>query len=352
MNITELSRCYGRESLALRSVMETMVDPSAMMPTNDYTFFSANMRHFLPVLHWKKHDQLFQEFKLQQGLNALDARYFDREYPLTVKYWDTFLSRILKQNGVIATYHFGAYQLINHLLLKAKVKFALLVAGDVVDSWQDRYPHLMEQMKQGECEQRFVLLNANTYGSLRKTYELLKEGFQLVIYVDGLEGVSKKHNNCIDVPFLGQRISVSTGAASLSFQLGCPIYPLIAFREESHIELRTREPFFPKVNSCKQEYTNWCTTDLFGFLSTYLMHAPAQWSVWPQLQRLLHDEEEVILPFADKNLNLNALNADKFGFLLENHHAGRKTFLMDKETYRLYSLTKEEFGFLSKEWYE
>lgn len=319
--------------------------------TNAYAYFSANLAHFMPLLGWDRHEQLYHQFREQHAINALEAQEMDREFPQQIVGWEGLRTKLTAQPGIICTFHFGAYQLINYLLLRDKLKFALLVGDEVLSSWDTRYPKLMEQMQQGEKEGRFQLLNADEQTALRRIYRLVQAGYLVVIYADGLTGTdTNKTKNRVRINFLGQRIHVPGGAATLAHGLQCPIYPLLAVRKEMEIVLETIEPIMPTVVSARADFVKTATTELFGFLSAFLMHAPQQWSVWTQLQRLLQNEQALIV-VDELNDDIQHLDKKRYGLLCEEK-AGNNYFLLNKCNYQLFNLNKVEYQQLLKAWFK
>lgn len=319
----------------------------AVESINAYAYFSANLKHFMPLLDWDSHRQLYRQFRENNALNALDVLFMDGEFPLPISGWEHLRDKLLNQHGIICTFHFGAYQLINYLLLRDKIKFALLVGDDVRSTWDSRYPNLMKQMQLGEKEGRFRLLNAGKAAALKDIHRLVQAGYQLVIYADGLTGTASA-KNLMEIPFLGQHIYVPGGAAALAHRLQCPIYSLLALRKEGEIALRSRDAISAPVGVPRTDFVRTATTALFGFLSAFLMHAPQQWTVWTQLQRLLLPGRGLI--YVDElHDDPRHLDRQQYGLIHQDTDEG-KYFLLDKRNYHLYGLQQKEYMDLFNEW--
>lgn len=321
----------------------------SMESVNAYAYFSANLKHFMPLLDWDKHRLLYHQFREYNARNALDVQFMDGEFPLPIIGWEHFRSKLEHQHGIVCTFHFGAYQLINHLLLRDEIKFALLVGDEVQSTWDRRYPNLMEQMEVGEREGRFKLLNASRPAALKGIFNLVKDGYQLVIYADGLTGAGTADTkNLVEISFLGQQIYVPSGTATLAQRLQCPIYPLLAVRKESEIVLEIREPIVSASDLSRTDFVRVTTTALFGFLSKFLMHAPQQWTVWTQLQRLLSPERGLIC-MDDLNHDTPYPDSQQYGLIHQDTDDG-KYFLMDKRNYQVYALKQKEYANLFNQW--
>ena len=316
---------------------------------NAYAYFSANLKHFMPLLDWGKHRLLYRQFREYNARNALDVHFMDGEFPLPIIGWEHLRSKLGRQHGIICTFHFGAYQLINYLLLRDNIKFALLVGEDVLATWDIRYPKLIKQMQLREMEGRFKLLDASRPAALREIYRLVRTGYQLVIYADGLTGAGTNDvKNLVEIPFLGQQIYVPSGTATLAHRLQCPIYPLLALRKGREIVLHTSESIASAVDLSRADFVRVTTTALFGFLSKFLMHAPQQWTLWTQLQRLLLSERGLM--YVDElDDDFSNLDRQQFGLIHRDRDDGQY-FLLDKRNYHMYTLKQQEYINLFNQW--
>ncbi len=330
----ELRYCVARNGIG---VVEAL---------NTYTFLSANLQNFMPTIPPDQHVVLFEQFQLAQHLNGKDTTYFVDQYPLPIHGWDSFLTELQRHPGIVCTYHFGAYQLINYLLIKAKMRFALLVAGEVKAKWHRRFPHLLTALQKAEEDGYFELLDANDRSSLRRLYARLAQGFLLLIYTDGLEGIhTRKREDLQSVSFLGQHIVVPKGAAQLSYTFGLPIHPLLALRRKEHIALITGERIEPDEGVLKKSYIQETTHRLFHFLEPYLHHWPEQWTNWPHIHGMLAEVGTL--------LNGNKWDGDPpedstaYGiYCLEDRY-----FLLRKHDYMSFVLEKEDFEMLFDSWH-
>lgn len=334
------------EALYREAEMALNLNTRDSEPLNTYTFLSANLSNFVPTMPHEQHWPLFEQYRMAQVLNGLDTTYFKAGYPLSIVGWDVYLRKLWERPGIICTYHFGAYQLINYLLIKNKLPFALLVAGEVKTQWSKRFPHLLTELRMAEENGLFVLLDANDSSSLRKMYKLTASGFRLLIYTDGLEGSkTAKEDQLQSISFLGQRIEVPKGVAQLSYTLDLPIDPLLALRRREYIELVSGRTIQPSRNVEKHIYMRETMRDLYGFLEPYLHHWPEQWTNWPLLHRLLSGRTELLgardgqdsLPHDDTAYGIYSL--------------GDQCFLLRKSDYVSFPLEQNEFDVLFDSWY-
>lgn len=320
------------------------------LPTlNTFTFLSANIGHFLPMLDSSTHLQIFQHYRYHKWLNGLDVACFADRYPLRVYGWPSFRRQIALRTGIICTYHFGAYQLINYLLIHAKIPYALLVAGHVKDTWAKRYPGLLEALEQARATGKFSLLDANDRGDLRKMYALAKAGYYLLIYVDGFEGmVAGRQGAAHSVPLLGQEVLVPMGAAQLSHTMRLPIYPVLALRRSGSIALKSFAALMPDSMDDRNTYTAMVMNRLYSTLSPFLMHWPEQWSNWPYLHNLASAESPLQGQLWPTLCGSPPTEQDRYGIYgLED-----RRYLLRKADMQAFPLAAEQFSTLLHSWYD
>lgn len=315
---------------------------------NTFTFLSANVYNFLPLLPYPQHFPMFRRFRFHQWLNGLDARFFKGKYPLKVNGWLSFQQRLLSKPGIICAYHFGSYQLINYLLINAKIPYALLVGPEVKQRWEEIYPSLVNALREAELKGRFVVLNASDKMMLRKVKILMEKGYHLLLYVDGLEGLNERqHQVSESIAFLGQHVKVPRGAAYLSHWLHVPLYPFLALRKAWTIELMQGDPIFPGITKDRDAYIAAAMTKLFSFLAPYLLHWPEQWTNWPQLHKMLLNP-----PFigGERWFNVDA-ECDTDAAAYGVYQVEDACFLLRKEDYRSFRLTPTDFDKLYRVWH-
>lgn len=319
------------------------IKSSDVLSLNTFGLISANLYNFLPQMPYTKHRFLYRDFKMNQWLHGIDTHFFQNEYPLPIDGVGDLMDKLNVQNGIICTYHFGVYQLIDSILLNSRNRFALLVGADVFNNWKERYPVLSKILDKAAKEERFVLLNAEASTSLRQMYRLVKQGYSIVVYVDGIQGVSQGlENQLIQIPFLGQQIFVPKGAAALSHYFGVPMYPVLALRRTNRIEFKVAHTIFPTLITDRQQYCVYAMREIFSFLSTYVMHWPEQWTNWS----LLHYFLKGILPLNRAIITGNTSDSQEYS-LIKFQAA---PYLMKKSDYKTFLLNDIDFECLLCQW--
>lgn len=253
-----------------------------------FDIISAQLDHFMP--HLERHEQLdfYNRFMLQSWMNAMDLKFFDRPHPWPIYGWEAFVNQISSKTGVIATYHFGAYQLITYLLNRDKVPFALLVADRIFNTWPTRNKELQDVLEQATNENRFVLLNAADRTALKSMYALKDKGFYLLVYMDGIEGIHSS-DSLAHIDFMGQHIEVPKGIAGLAHKLNLPLYPMIALREQGCVRIKCLSTIWPDSDSDRTVFAKDTMQYLYSWLEGYLTQWPEQWTMWAHLMAIRAD---------------------------------------------------------------
>src|SRR5690606_21186365 len=73
---------------------------------NEFTFFSANLEHFLPLVPLCQHIQLFRKSLSYHRLSALDLEFGTTGFLPRVTGWnDDWVNRLRERPGIIASAH-------------------------------------------------------------------------------------------------------------------------------------------------------------------------------------------------------------------------------------------------------
>lgn len=263
------------------------LNPSASSDMhNQFTFFSANLEHFLPPIPVGRHLELFREAVAYERLNRLDLPFAIEGYVPTLTGWDVARVEGLKRKpGIIACAHAGAHLLIGWLLARAGVPVALLAAGHSAKRlqllWRSaarRHPALALPH----------IINASSRTALRQLIGHAKAGSSLLIYWDGEEGGgggANKTDHRIQVPLLGQHLLLRKGIAFLAGKTGMPIYPTTAFRQKDGSVRICQSPEIEVSGGCVQEQVGYMMQSITAHFSSQLIHFPTQWNRWPHIHR-------------------------------------------------------------------
>lgn len=257
---------------------------------NAYTFYSANLTHFLPCIQPAEHWKLFRQTYQHLWLSHMDQAYFGGEFPVAIRGWDAVLAEKLRERpGIICTLHTGSYRLVNYLLARARIPYALLVSSRVM---QEQEMEIREVLKRLSPTNPIPVIEAERPSAALSILRTLRTGTNILAYLDGFEGTPLADRDKLTrVSFLGQHLWVRKGIPYLSHRAGVPLYPLLNFRDDDgsiHVfHGQTLEPGgFPR-----DRYVSYSLQCLFDVLGSSLIHYPEQWESWLSLHEHVSPEQ-------------------------------------------------------------
>ncbi|SEL24050.1 lipid A biosynthesis acyltransferase [Parapedobacter koreensis] len=309
---------------------------------NQFTFFSANMEHFMPMVPPSEHEVYFRGTMYHRRLSRLDLSYAAAGYLPTIVGWDAaWVDSLRQEPAIIACAHMGAHMLIGMLLAKAGAPLAVLVAEHLVPALTE----IWKTAARTDPSLRLPLIvDTGPKTSLRRLMNLAKSGVSLLVYWDGEEhGGKDDRQQAVCVPLLGQHIVLRRGIPFLARATGLPIYPLTAFRQQDgsvgvhhgrciRVEDYRGPDFF--------RYTMQAVVD--GFSSS-LIHFPAQWNKWTHLHRMVFPEHFFVESGKKLSNRYGILQGDDAYFLFARRDY-QAVALPQKEVDRLCDDAKKRTG--------
>lgn len=289
---------------------------------NAYTFYSANLTHFLPCIQPAAHLKLFRQTYQHLWMSHMDQAYFGGDFPIAIQGWDQSLADKLRERpGIISTLHTGSYRLVNYLLAQAGIPYALLVSSRVMQEQAPEIRAVLERLSPGNP---IPLIEAEQPSAALSILRTLRKGTNILAYLDGFEGTALADRGKLSrVSFLGQHLWVRKGIPYLSHRAGVPLYPVLNFRnDDGSIQVFHGQTLEPGGFS-SDRYIDRSLQYQFDFLGALLIHYPEQWEGWLSLH-------EHVSP-AHCHRRAGSLRKRFYGLLRLND----RRYLMNKRTYEL-----------------
>ncbi|TDS06562.1 lysophospholipid acyltransferase family protein [Sphingobacterium paludis] len=181
-----------------------------------------------------------------------------------------------KNAGIIATFHFASYRIIGKWLAASSIKFVLLVSGDVKDSQEAIFHEQIAGCLQDSSA--FYILNANDPRVILKIRTAIRQGYMVLIYVDGNVGGRKRKET---ITLLHSEIAVRSGVFDIAQMLGVPIYPIYADRGERSLMFNLVRPLSVCDGVAHGGNTGSAGAHrLYGVIKDRLAAAPYLWENW------------------------------------------------------------------------
>lgn len=230
----------------------------------------------------------------------------------------------------------GSFRMIGHYLAKNDIPFALVVSeggmqkeNELVDLKYDsqRIKHL-----------GFHLINANDKNSLLRINRELRDGKNILVYVDGNTGTGDDltSRNLISIPFLNQHIKVRAGAAFISYLSKSPIYPVVSTRQWKRVPcLDFFPPILPNKELNRQIFIEQAVSRIYKYLEKAVSKRPWQWETWLHL----HEHADIVNPIAEQISEPIITEGKK-----------KRLIRFNEEDYSFFSITGKYFLFRKRDY--
>ncbi len=348
---TNTIQAYGEATERIRHA-GSLLDPFATLERlKQFSFFSANLTNFLPLLDYSKHLHIYKDAYINQRLSLLDEQYFGEEVPLDVCGWeDSKIADLLDRPSIICTLHAGSYRYVTYLLTKSNVRFAVLISGQAVqkqgEGFKQRYADWYQ--RRGTVAE-LPIIDAENPRAIWEMIRLVKSGYHVVVYLDGFTGLPTPQKELQRVPLFAQHIFVRKGVSFLAHKLGLPLVPILCLRSKNAIEVVYDTPICPSSLPL-EVFSSLALTRVFAFFANQLVLRPAQWENWfflhHQLNTTALNKHMDTLFFEGMDEPETLPQPTHYG--LYTHHD--RFFLLEKWGYTSYELKQDYFDLIWSAW--
>lgn len=348
--VEELRKKYTPRSLLVYSTESA--DTSRVF-SNSLEFASANLHHLLPRVSFAGREPILTEALFSKACAELDeGNGFVLDHA-TVHDPAGWLALAREQPVIFCSFHYGSYRLINYLLARADLKFAVLASRDIWETKRARFLgyHTEAQRYFSKSLTRMDVVNVEAPSTALALTRKVRAGWSLLAYIDGdngVLGVGRHDSKMLRTTLLGQPLFARKGVAFLSHFLQVPVVPVICkITGLVEREITVHDPVYPlRESESRDAYCQAVTDRLYALLGEYLRTDPGQWERWFDIQTALDTDaiaanradaevtEEPGMPEAEILQHVLGFNRQRFGVV---QHAGQKA-LLDKDTYKLLSL--------------
>jgi KDO2-lipid IV(A) lauroyltransferase len=199
----------------------------------------------------------------------------------------------------------------------------------------------------------YRIRNTSDAGLLRKLFQDLRDGYSLLIYIDGNIGtnenktVPSKSDHLIEVDFLGCPLASRSGFAMLGYQSERPILPVILRRQNGTNFIKYFTPI--EAESLGREaFCKLACTNVWSHLARRLKHDSTQWESWRYIDlsydvSVFKDRFEIVKPIFTSGMPL-IFNRQRFVLSDRND----TPILYDRVGYRIIPINKSTYDVLRK----
>jgi len=259
---------------------------------------------------------------------------YDPKYKISTKIDISFS----ESTFIFATFHLGSYRIINNWLLSNGNNVVLIVDEEVYHTQKkhmfDAYSKLKRDFKNKKVMD-FRILNVKDRASIFQIKQYIKDGYSLVIYLDGNSGLNKKidfKKGFIPIDLFDQRINVKNGLDFISKFTKVSVIPVLSYRKNEITYLE----FYDIIPCTEVDITKKCYYYLEKLLITY----PTQWECWFYIHkwfdRSILTNKQVLSRVKHNDLRFNS---DTFIPFTRNNHY----FLFNRNNFTAFSIPQNHY---------
>lgn len=307
-----------------------------------YALTSSSLKRFLPHISVDSHKELYQQIVYNQLISAVEQ--FDENIAEQLKLHNApDFSSANKKPKIYATFHLGAYRILNNYLIKLGEKVVLIIDDSVYEDQKDQMLYAYEHLKKHTPNQNsdFIILNVKDKSSMHRLRKLIASGYSMVVYLDGNAGLQKEidfSKRYQQIEFLKQELYVKNGIDFIAKITKTDVTPVMSYRENDTINLK----FYDSISfNIKESIVGKC----YKYLENLLIKYPTQWECWLYMHKWFVRKKEDYTPPVEKDKN-RPLRFNKEVFIPFSR--GDNYFLMNRVNYTAYSIPKEHFTIFSK----
>lgn len=331
-----------------------------VLEANTREFASANLHHLLPEMPLREHPKIIDEILLHRLMAELDEESFFLLDNTRIEDPNEVLTKAKSSPVVFCTFHFGAYRLVNMLLISRGFDYLLPVEERIYAGQRSIFlDHSRAYQQHFRSTSQFTVVNAEEPTAALAMARKARSGWSLLAYLDGntgVQGAARKDAKMLKVPLLGRPIYARKGIAFLSHFLKLPIVPVFCeIMGQVERRLVFHEPIQPGgAETDRDAYCQTATEQLYALLGTYLKKSPSQWLGWLDMQMYLDldattplETTETMGTATDSEGNevvaqRLVFNHERFGFIVRD---GERV-LLDKLTYEFLSVPESVLAVL------
>lgn len=316
----------------------------------------ANIVNFLPKkLNEKELKSFLMDCYYYKGSSMADLDDFSLidKYNINTPEHISNINIYKEKPTIFATFHMGSYRIINNYLNIKNFKSVLIVDTEVFESQTEHYMDVYNSIqKERSTTGNLIVLNADEQSTFFKLKQLIKEGYSLLVYLDGNMGAGSRNvsenKNLIPISFFGKEIYVRKGIGVLAKLLGAQIVPVISHVEAEKIHLT----FYPEYDVSSTDDIHNSISYCYSLLEKLLVKFPTQWECWLYIHNWINLDYWITESQQERKKNIE--NKIEFQFNSQNYYLVHNTldktyFLFENSTYSAYEISDKYFKLLSTE---
>lgn len=246
-----------------------------------YALFAANLYRFCPQIDIASYPHLYNRL-ITSRYRASDDQLAE-DLPIkqgVLANLTSYIQQIKGEPGFVATFHTGSYRLLSRVMYMQGLNVAVVMSREILD---EQGEHLFAQHADMENVGALQLIDADAGNSLLKMLVALRDGYHIVIYMDGNHGAvpARDESENEEVPFFNCHLLVRKGLAVLSYKRNIPIYPIFSSLDDAD---ETYYQSYPTISPDNEEllddYVSRVFRTLYAHLQAVISMKPEMWEGW------------------------------------------------------------------------
>lgn len=254
------------------------------------------------------------------------------------------IERFDKRGIVFCSFHVGSFFSPLYLFASQGIDVTACIASNAYTQLKKTIENDISKLsKNGFNRGRIKLLDMGTPTASFQMVRILKEGGNLLLYVDVASGdEDKKKETTTIVNMLSGKLKVKKGGARISYLTKRPIIPLMSqYNSNGIISLRAYLPILPPKLGNEQAFCKRAMEMLFSLLEKRLYKKPEEWEGWLYCHNMVIPKGELESNSVKGIVDLPQYMVNRERFVCYN--AKDRFYLFDKETYRFIKIAKEVY---------
>lgn len=309
-----------------------------------FLYASANRYNIMPYCSASDDPAFFRKVVFHERMALEERKLLAQLAPLIELKGLEHIKRFDNQGIVFCSFHVGSFFSPLYLFASQGIDVTACIASNAYTQLRMTIENDIRKLsKNGFNCGRIELLDMGTIGASFQMVRTLKEGGNLLLYVDVDSGNDdKKKETTTIVNLLSGTLKVKKGAARIAHLTKRPIIPLMSqYNSKGIISLRAYRPILPPKLGNEQAFCKHAMGALFSLLEKRLYDKPEEWEGWLYCHNMVIPKHELENDHIKGNLDLPQymVNRERFG----GYNAKDRFYLFDKETYRFIKITKEVY---------
>ncbi len=292
----------------------------------EFGYFSSSLNRFFPGWPLQKHYRYYRKALKTQDMQL--SKSFEKRF-LKEDFRPEGLFKRLTKPGIILSFHFGPYRLLPMWLMKAGIRFTMVVEQRIAARFGQEYERLYRRICGRDPKGHFELMIAEDRQCLRRMKARLAEGHFILIFADGYSGTQRHMKRAGILEAGGQHLFMRMGYLDFSNLFEVPIYPVMpSYKGQSLVpQLRSWPTLKRKRDEGKSDFVERALGRLSAYLWYVLKRYPAQW----EALFYLHELQDPELTRPERTLSEFA----------PMYHKG-KFYVLHKASFQVFQVRKEQ----------